>query len=76
MMVAERMDALGGNPRMLRVVVDGYQVGLEGLCADRESLNQIPVNTGAEFRKGARGDPAIVIGKKESTAETGEALFL
>ncbi len=76
MMVAERMDALGGYPRTLRVVVDGYQVGLEGLSAERESLNQITVNTGAESRKGARGDPAILIGKKESTTETGEALYL
>ena len=74
MTVEELIRVLEGNPDGLRVVVDGYEEGCDGLSPERISPVEICLNTGKHHGEGRYGDPRRLTGGLPDGAGTAEAL--
>lgn len=74
MTVGELIRVLEGYPDGLRVVVDGYEEGCDGLSPERISPVEICLNTGKHHWEGRHGDPRRLTGGLPDGAAPAEAL--
>ena len=56
MTVSEMINVLKGHPGDLRVVVNGYEDGYDGVSPNRIFVRRIRLNTGGEWWQGQHGD--------------------
>ncbi len=76
MTVSELIETLKAHPGDLRVVVNGYEEGYDGLSPGQISVRRIALNTGVEDWEGQHGEADDVPADASEPAKIVDALVL